>query len=418
MNTTKYYMRFVIPGTLVIASLSAGLGAQSVASGIEQLVQRAMAGAPALAAARARVEAAEGERRQAGLRPNPTAEVSRREEFGGIDNQTLVGVTVPLDLFRRDARVAVASHHVHHTALEVEAAELERAYLVRVRAAAVLGARRQLDVVTQVAQTAKSRLDLLAARAETGAGRPLDRDLADVEWRRAEAERTQWAGRLAAAEAELKAAVGITDDVAAWLPLPLEAEVKLLPAPDPPTPDDVLAARPDIRALASEEAMAAAARDLAVREGRWNLAISAGYMRRTIAMPGGRDGMNEAMVGVMVDLPWRNRQQGAVAAADATRRAVASELAQRRIDAAAEIEAALAREHAATDTVSRFQEGWLALAQRNLEVVREAWTLGDATLFDVIEEERRFLALEADYTTAMRELIGARADVRRATGVR
>jgi cobalt-zinc-cadmium efflux system outer membrane protein len=418
MKTTKYCMRFVIPGTLVIASLSAGLGAQSVASGIEQLVQRAMAGAPALAAARARVDAAEGERRQAGLRPNPTAEVSRREEFGGIDNQTLVGVTVPLDLFRRDARVAVASHHVHHTALEVEAAELERAYLVRVRAAAVLGARRQLDVVTQVSQTAKSRLDLLAARAETGAGRPLDRDLADVEWRRAEAERTQWAGRLAGAEAELKAAVGVTGDVAAWLPLPLEAEVKLLPAPDPPPPDDVLGARPDIRALASEEAMAAAARDLAVSEGRWNLAISAGYMRRTIATPGGRDGMNEAMLGVMVDLPWRNRQQGAVAAADATRRAVASELAQRRIDAAAELEAARAREHAATDTVTRFQDGWLALAQRNLEVVREAWTLGDATLFDVIEEERRFLALQADYTTAMRELIGARADVRRATGVR
>lgn len=418
MKTTKYCMRFVIPGTLVIASLSAGLGAQSVASGIEQLVQRAMTAAPALAAARARVDAAEGERRQAGLRPNPTAEVSRREEFGGIDNQTLVGVTLPLDLFRRDARVAVASHHVHHTALEVEAAELERAYLVRVRAAAVLGARRQLDVVTQVAQTAKSRLDLLAARAETGAGRPLDRDLADVEWRRAEAERTQWAGRLAAAEAELKAAVGSAGDVAAWLPLPLEAEVKLLPAPDPPPPDDVLVDRPDIRALVSEEAMAAAARDLAVSEGRWNLAVSAGYMRRTIAMPGGRDGMNEVMLGVMVDLPWRNRQQGAVAAADATRRAVASELAQRRIDAAAELEAARAREHAATDTVTRFQEGWLALAQRNLEVVREAWTLGDATLFDVIEEERRFLALQADYTTAMRELIGARADVRRATGVR
>ena len=60
----------------------------------------------------------------------------------------------------------------------------------------------------------------------------------------------------------------------------------------------------------------------------------------------------------------------------------------------------------------------MALAQRNLDVVSEAWTLGEATLFDVIDEERRFLALQADYTMAMRELIDARAELRRVLGVR
>ncbi len=409
--------------TVGIGVLLAGLvllpqaaSAQTAGSAIEELVVRALAEAPALEAARAQVRVGEGERQQAALRPNPTAAIDRRERFGGLDNQTVVGLTVPLDLFRKDARVAVADGRITRLEHLADEAEVARARLVRGRAAEVLAARRQLDVVTQIAQAALSRLDLLAARADSGAGRPLDRDLADVEWRRAEAERVQWAGRLDAAVAGLGAAVGVAIDAAQALPLSLEAEVAVTPAAAGGGAD--VENRPDVRALIAEETIAEAARDLASREGRWNLAVSAAYMRRTVPMGGGRDSMNEAMVGVMVDLPWRNRRQGEVLAAEASRQAASASLAQRRVEARAEVEAARARERAAADTVARYQDGWAALAQRNLDVVREAWTLGDATLFDVIEEERRFLALQGDYTMAMRELIDARAELRRVVGVR
>lgn len=221
-----------------------------------------------------------------------------------------------------------------------------------------------------------------------------------------------------AAWAELQATVGLplTDRVSLALSLEAEALV-LLPAPDAPAGEDV-SRRPDVQALEQRGAQADAARDLARREGKWDLSVTGAYMWRTIGMPEARERMNEVMVGVMVDLPWRNRQQGAMAAAEAAGRAARAELAGRRLDAEAEVAAARARDVAATAMVRRYQDGLLALADRNLSVVRESWTLGDATLFDVIEEERRYLALQADYTSALRDLIDARATLRRAMGVR
>ncbi len=407
-----------VAGLMFISLMPRIAAAQPTGSAIESLVQRALATAPGLEAVRAEVRAAEGERAQAALRPNPLASLDRRERFGGLDNQTIVGVTLPLDLFRKAARVALADEVVERSRRLVEDAELERARLVRARAAGVLATRRQLDVVTQIAQAARSRFELLAARAESGAGRPLDRDLADVEWRRADAERLQWAAAVEVATAGLRAAVGETIDVDRTLSLSLEAEVALLVALPLPAIGDGLDARPDLRALAADRAIADAARAVAVSEGRWNLSVSAAYMRRTVAIDSGREGMHEGMVGVMVDLPWRNRRQGDIAAAEASRRAATAVLTQRRIEAGAEVDAAVARERAAAETVARYQGGWIALARRNLDVMRETWSLGDATLFDVIDEERRFLSLQTEYTTAMRDLIDARAELRRVTGGR
>jgi len=138
------------------------------------------------------------------------------------------------------------------------------------------------------------------------------------------------------------------------------------------------------------------------------------YMWRTI----GRERMNEVMVGVMVDLPWRNRQQGAIAAAAAEGSAARFEIAAVRLDAEAEMAAALARDSAASATVQRYRTGLVGLAAKNLEVVRERWALGQGTLFDVIEEERRYLDLQLEFTTALREWCDARAAVLRAWGGR
>ena len=131
----------------------------------------------------------------------------------------------------------------------------------------------------------------------------------------------------------------------------------------------------------------------------------------------GRDRMHEVMVGVMVDLPWRNRQQGAIASAIAEGLMARAEVSDARLQAEADMASAMARDVAATAVVQRYRAGLVELAARNLEVVREMWTLGRGTLFDVIEEERRYLDLQAAYTAALQALSEARADVLRAWGV-
>lgn len=407
--------------SMVVVALAIGAGPARAQSpvvapdglSIEALVAMAMDRAPMLKAAAARIEVAEGERRQASLRPNPIAGADRRQQFGGSDSQTTFSLTMPLDLFRRDARVAVADHTVQRAAALAELERVDRAAFVRVRAADLLAAVRQLGVVRQVAVATRSRLDMLRARVDTGAGTPLDRDLADVEWQRTDAEALRWQGEVDAAMAALKAAVGWPIHEPLQLSSTLDEAIAGLPAVPAALVAAALDQRPDVRAAEAMAGRADAMQHLARREARLDLSVTGAYMWRTI----GRDRMNEAMVGVMVDLPWRNRQQGAIAAATAEGRAARSEVAALRLDAEGEMAAALARDTAAFATVQRYRSGLVDLAAKNLEVVRERWSLGQGTLFDVIEEERRYLSLQVEYTTALRELCEARATVLRAWGV-
>ena len=56
------------------------------------------------------------------------------------------------------------------------------------------------------------------------------------------------------------------------------------------------------------------------------------------------------------------------------------------------------------------------LARKNLEVVRDTYALGRATLFDVLNEQRRYLDFENAYTDALAEAFAAQTALQRATG--
>lgn len=384
---------------------------------IDALVVMAIERAPALAAARARIDAAAGDRQQAGLRPNPSASVERREQFGGIETQTLLGLSWPLDLFRRGPRVTAAEHLIHQAESKVEDEVREQAAVVRERAAGVLASVRQLEIADSRARFAKTRFELLAARAEAGAARPLDRDLADVEWRRAQTEVLAWQATVDQGLAGLKSAVGLPRDVPLRLALPIEIVAATLPAIAAGPTTNALEVRPDIRVLEFDVIHAQAEGARAASEARFDLGVYAAYMTRQLDLAADRGRMHEAMLGVTVSLPWRNRQQGAIAAAGATKRAAESSVAARRLDAAAEIDTARIRESAAVAAVALYRGGLMELAERNLSVVRESFDLGRGTLFDVIEEEHRYLELESAFTAALREVIDARTALLRALGV-
>ena len=69
---------------------------------LEQAIARAIEQEPSPRAARSQLDEAKGTKIQASLRPNPSVSFDRREEPGGTDSLTTVGVEWPLDLFRRD----------------------------------------------------------------------------------------------------------------------------------------------------------------------------------------------------------------------------------------------------------------------------------------------------------------------------
>ncbi len=392
--------------------------AQAIAEGLRQ--------EPGLREARTGIDAARGDRRQAALRPNPSVSAERREELGGADNQTMVGFELPLDLFRRGARLAVADRVV--TVMERSAEDRARllAADIRERIGVVLAAVRRLDVLDRLVETSRRTVELLDARVREGAAPPIDRDVASVELQRLRASRELAIGQTDAAVAALKPLLGLPAQSTVRLRDSLEAAVAMdapvpLPAPDAGKRADVLEA---VAQVAAAEARTAQLR----QEAKPDVGVFASYMRMDSGFPQGGFGsggerepihgiFHNVAGGVRLSLPVFNRNQGSLAAARAQSEGAVHALDARRLAAGAEVAAAQLRDAAARRALALYSTDGRALARRNLDVVRETYQLGRATLFDVLNEQRRYFDFESGYTDALVEAFASRTALQRATGV-
>lgn len=396
---------------------------------LDQAIERAIEQEPSLRAARSEIDVAGGTRLQASLRPNPTVSMERREEPGGTDNQTMVGIEWPLDLFRRSRRVAVAEREV--TTAEFAAADRARVLAADVRAkyGDVLASLRHLVTFDELVATTRRQHDLMRARVDEGASPPLDRDLLDVELRRLEADRLLQAGRTAAALFELKRVLGMRADVALAVREKLEDLVQREASAGPRIAEasTVLEQRVDVRAAAARVDVAGAKVDRAAAQGRFDVSVFANYMRMDagFAQRGFTpDGSLERVhglfhyvsAGAMVTIPVLNRNQGDVAAARAERVGAAAAYDAARLAADAELAAARAQDEHARQAVRVFSAGAQTLARQNLTVVGQSYELGRLTVFDVLAEQRRYLDVERAYTDTLRAAFEARTALDRALG--
>ena len=383
---------------------------------------------PALRAARADIDVARGLRQQAGLRPNPTLSFERRNEPSGTDNQTSVGVVWPLDLFRRPGRVQTANRELAVT--EFAVADRERVLVANVRLAygAAAAAVRDVAVADEVITVARRQRDLVRARVDAGSSPPLDRDLLEVDLRRLETDRLLAVGRADSAMVLLKQVMGMAPEE----PLLLRETIEQLVAGHGPTGatpafSAAFAARPDVLEAGAEVAVADARIDQARREGRVEVSLFGTYMRMDAGFPQLGFGPTAVLErvrgrfeyvagGAMVTVPVFNRNQGGVAAAEARRVGAEARREAAVLAARAEIASAQISDEQAQRAVNLYAGGIRGLARQNLDVVRQTFDLGRATVFDVLAEQRRFLEIEQAYTAALRAAWEARAALKRALG--
>jgi outer membrane protein, heavy metal efflux system len=400
---------------------------------VSDAVARALEREPSLRAARTDVESARGMRTQAGLRPNPSVSLERREEPAGTDNQTTVQMQWPLDLFRRQGRVALAEREV--TVAERAVDDRVRLLVsdVRTRYGQATAAIRGLAVADNIAASARRNFELLRRRVEEGASPPLDRDLLDVELRRVEAERLLALGRADAAMFELKRVLGMPIDDELRLRESLESlvlpTIERQPAStDPVHPGVALSSgdRSDVQEAQARLNVADARIDRVRREGKADMSLFGAYMRMDAGFPQRgftsqgdlapvRGVFNYVAAGAMVTVPLRNRNQGELAAAHAQRAGAAARLEAAQLAARTEIAAAAAQDVRSRQAVSLFESS-VRLARQNLDVVRQTYELGRGTASDVLIEQRRYLDVEHAYTDALRMAYEARTALQRARG--
>ena len=379
-----------------------------------------------LAAFRSEVEAARGLVQQAILRRNPQLDIERKEQINGSDNDTMVGVMLPLELGgRRPARILVAQRELELKQSLLADRERLLAADVRAKFGEALGELLKLGFTEDLLTTTDQGYRLVAARVTEGRTAPLEQNMVLVEVNRIRSMRESGEGIVEVAMLELRNLMGMRPEE----PLRLRGDLDHLIEPVPSVvvaKDVALRERPDLRAARTLEVLAEARISQARSEGRLDASLTGKYELMNFGFP--QQGFNSngelvpiqgrfhsLTVGVTLDLPVRNRNQGAIAAAVAEKAAATQRREFAELTVQREVASALARYHSAARAAEIYRVGVQGQANANLDVVRQTYELGSKTLLDVIAEQRRFIETQTGYIEALVNTYQARVEIDRAT---
>jgi cobalt-zinc-cadmium efflux system outer membrane protein len=393
---------------------------------VDDLVARALADNLDLQATQAEVDAAHGRLQQAGLRPNPMLDLGVQKNVAGPDNNLTASVTLPLELNgRRAGRLGVAGGELEIKRAQVADRARRLRAEVRMKAGEFLAAQRNLRFTEALLRVNRAALDLLRTRVRQGAAPPLEENLLRVEVNRLEANRRRLASQVEVFALQLKTLVGLGPEA------PLALQGDLHPAPVRLELSEglsqALAVRSDLLIARAEVAMAEAMIQKEKAEGGWDARVNVGYMRqdfgydlRGLTASGSTQPIQDVFhyvgAGVSITLPIRNQNQGNIATASASTTAAQRRLASVTLTIRQEVTAAFAQYEAAQRALDIYTQGVLEVAHQNLDVVRQTYTLGRATLLDVIAEQRRYVDVETGYTDTLKQVYDTVVDMERAVG--
>lgn len=378
-----------------------------------------------LLAARKEIDAASALVMQASLRANPKVDATVSKTITGTDNNITLNGVLPLELGgRRPARIRVAERELEMRRQDVANRERMLAADVSAKFGEALAAILKLGFDEDLIATSERGYNLVAARVTEGSTAPLEQNMVLVDLNRLRSMRETAEGKAQIEMLELRNLIGMTPEE----PLRLRGDFNDLFTSLPTLAESTeraLSDRPDLKLAKAAESFAEARIEQARSEGRLDASLIAGYQRMDFGFP--LNGINDAgqlrsiqgtfhyfTVGVSLDLPVRNRNQGIIEAAiaeaeGAKRRREFLELTVQR-----EVASAYAQYNSAGRAAEIFRVGVKDQANANLNVVRQTYELGSKTLIDYLGEQRRFIDLQNDYIDALLDIYKARVEIGRA----
>ena len=351
-------------------------------------------------AAAAEIDSAKGVLRQAHLGPNPRIYLSSEDirpwanNFSFANNTEdygYLGQTFELD-GKRSKRVGVAAADLRRIEAEVA---VQRAQIAGRVASAYWGAALSLGIRDLLVSDLKAMDDLVRyhqQRVDAGAMRSID-------LLRMQIERDRIAMALEAAERDLEVsrvdlfrqigrrptgALALADSLASQPPVP------------PTDIDAAITRRADV--VAAREYVASAEANLRLQHA---LAVPdpdilGGYKRN-----GGDDTL---FASLQIPLPFRNRNQGEIARAQASLRITQARLQQAELNARADIDAAQSvydhQSHIVNSTLPDMRDR----ARKNLDILNDAYRTGGVDLLRYIDAERTAIDVEINALRSLADL--------------
>jgi len=419
------------------ASLSATQPAQTSSSQfiapsglpVQQLMDAAFQRRADLVAARQRLAIAQGKLIQVGLRPNPqlAAEYgSTRFLSAAPEPESDLKVSLA-QLFetggKRRKRMAVAELELAQTKAEVLALERQVSAEVRAAYARALAAGRQLDMLERLIGALEEQVRITTVRLNAGDAAPLDLNLVRNETDRLRAQALRTRADLEGELISLRALAGLEMTEPLRIAPLAEARPRLDLSLAELT-EIALRERPDLQAARLGEELGAARIRLAESQAIPNLSTSLTYsrVRRITDLPDVlRTGPvsqieNSLTFGVTIDLPVFNKNQGQIAQAVGER--TQAQRQREFLEATIKRDVALAysRYRAAAEALTLYANQIVPRAEANLRTVRLAYSAGEFSVFEIVNEQRRLIENQTGYQDALRDYYTALTDLERALG--
>ena len=375
---------------------------------VEQLSDAAFARSRELLAARQTLAIARGRLIQAGLRPNPTFDVEQTSDYltgRSGEGNTAIGTTQVFELGgKRGKRVAVAQLEYDRAVAEVRALERQIAAEIRTAYAQALAAARQLDSAERLIALDQELARVTEARLREGDVAPLDLNLVRVEVDRLRAQTVQSRADLEAQLITLRTLAGFDPTESLTLAPALERP-PLLGMTIGAATEIALRERADLQAARIAEELGDARISLAESQRTPNLAASVRYSRSRSVFENTPVGtLNDIdhllTVGVSIEIPIRNRNQGEIAAAVGEK--AQAKYRREFVEAIVKRDVALAlnRYAAAAQSLAIYGGQVLPRAEENLRTIRAAYGFGEMPVLNVIAEQRRLVESQTQYNTA------------------
>ena len=427
MNLKRF--AYTIAAALPLLSPSAFAQQPQLPATATDLVQRALERNRDFLAAKARVTEAQALLRQAGLRPYPTIEVegATGKLLGSSgEREYSAAYFHPIERGgKRTKRAEVAEKGVALAEAEVEERKRQLTFDIKSRFIQAVAEDLKLATINRLLPINRENYQLTVKRVDLGDAAPLEQQLLLTDVNRAEAQQMILSSRAEGAVLDLKAVVGLGrgDSLTIVPDFGFDNRERTLDQ----LQQLALENRPDLRILTILEEQALAEAELAKAEGQPDLTASARYTRSVSRFDqlglseGGavvplRDADNVVTFGLSIPLFTRQRAQGAVDAA--LSRANQARLQREHLQQAItqEVEAAYRRWSGTRRALGILQSGVVQQSEKNLIVIREAYSLGQLRVMDVLNEQRRLVETELAYVDAQGEAALAFAELERALG--
>jgi cobalt-zinc-cadmium efflux system outer membrane protein len=386
---------------------------------MDDAVRLALDHNPSMAATRLDVDASKADEITARLRPNPSvsfdadglALFSPRRITASFLGQD-VSYSGALDYTferggKRQRRMTVAADATGVTAQNVLDAERQLRFATRQAFIDVLLAKAARDLANENLQSFSEVVDINRQRVQAG-------DLAEADFYRISLQELAFQQDVSAASVALVQARAVLRQLVGYESVADDFEVDgaLAYTPVTATLDDLkrlaLATRPD---LAAADRAASLARDTAALERANRARDVGGELRYTHTGPD-----NAIGVGVAIDLPIHDRNQGNIARADVAVRQAEATAAATRAAVITDVVEAYAALQTSRDVVELFQSGYLDQARQSLDISRYVYQQGSGTLLDFLDAERTYRDTQTGYLQALAAYMTAVQQINQAVG--